>query len=68
LDFLWKEGRKIGGSCQKSAASGGHHLPDLLGNSQGFPISTFYSPRSRTNVQNSGLPPSDEQMQLISKQ
>jgi hypothetical protein len=48
-----KEGRKIGGSCQKSAASGGNHLPYLLSNSQGFLMSTFYSPLSRTNVQNS---------------
>jgi hypothetical protein len=76
LDFLWKEGkkerkkerRKIGGSCQKSAASGGNHLPYLLGNSKGFPMSTCDSPLSRTNVQNSGQPPSDEQMQFISKQ
>jgi hypothetical protein len=37
-------------------------------NSQGFPISTFYSPLSRTNLQNSGSSPSDEQMQFISKQ
>jgi hypothetical protein len=63
-----KEGRKIGGSCQKSAASGGHHLPYLLGNSQGLPISTFCSPLSRTNLQNSLSLPSDEQMQFISKQ
>jgi hypothetical protein len=56
LDFLWKEGRKIAGSHQKSAASGGQRFPDSLGNSQGFLSITFYSPLSRRNFQNSGSP------------
>jgi hypothetical protein len=68
LDFAWNERRKIGGCCQKSAASGGQPRPSSLGNSQGFLIITFYSPRfqSRRNVQNFGSP-NDEQMQFISK-
>jgi hypothetical protein len=68
LDFTWNEGRKIGGCCQKSAASGGQPRPSSLGNSQGFLTIIFYSPRfrSRRNVQNFGSP-NDEQMQFISK-
>jgi hypothetical protein len=66
LDFLWKEGRKIGSSHQESGASGGQPLPDSLRNSQGFLSITFYSPLSRRNFQNSGSP-NDEQMQFISK-
>jgi hypothetical protein len=69
--FTWifsgtKEGRKIGDSHQKSAASRGKTLPDSLGILEDFLSITFYSPLSRRNVQKSASP-NDEQMQFILK-